>query len=258
MYHVVDTPKTAAERQWCCEPAAFGDQIRWLREAGYAPVGMDDVADWLEGRASIPPNAVCVTFDDGTRCLHETALPILREHEVPATAYVVAGLLGADNAWLQAEGWSRRALLGISELRALREGGVAIGSHSLTHADLSASAPDVVHREVRDSRARLEDVLGVRVEHFAYPYGRVRRSAYEAARAAGYRTAATVADGAVRRGDDPLMLSRVEVYHWDTLERFKRKIRWAAADPEFSLHSTRRIARRMLERAGLYRPAPST
>ncbi|MCZ7559959.1 MAG: polysaccharide deacetylase family protein [Burkholderiaceae bacterium] len=254
MYHVIDTPATEAERQWCCEPWRFGEQMRWLRDSGHVPVGMDTVAAWLDGRGELPRNAVCVTFDDGTRCLRETALPILREFDVPATAYVVAGLLGADNDWLRADGWSRRALLDAADLRALRDSGVTLGSHSLTHADLSRVDDDAIRREVADSRTRLEDTLGAAVDHFAYPFGRLRRHAYDAVREAGYRTAVTVADGAVRRGDDPLLLSRVEVYHWDDLERFGRKVRWGAADPELSARSLKRVARRLLQFGGIHRP----
>ncbi len=254
MYHVIGMPATEAERQWCCEPERFHEQMRWLRESGHVPVNMDTVAAWLDGRGGLPQNAVCVTFDDGTRCLRETALPILREFDMPATAYIVAGLLGADNDWLHAAGWSRRTLLDAVDLRALRDSAVTLGSHSLTHVDLSRVDNDAIRREVADSRARLEDTLGTAVEHFAYPFGRVRQYAYDAVREAGYRTAATVADGAVRRGDDPLLLSRVEVYNWDDLKRFSRKVRWGAADPELRPRSLKRVARRLLQFGGLYRP----
>lgn len=256
MYHVIDTPRTEAERQWCCEPARFREQMRWLRESGRQPIGMDRLAAWLGGRADLPRNAVCVTFDDGTRCLRDHALPILREFDVPATAYVVAGLLGRDNDWLQAEGWSRRPLLDAHDLHALRAMGIEIGSHSMTHADLSRGTTDANRHEIVDSRSRLEDVLGAAVTHFAYPFGRVRRDAYERVREAGYETAVTVADGTVRRGDDPLLLHRVEVYHWDDLDRFARKVRWSAADPGFEPRSLKRLARRVLHRSGLYSYTP--
>jgi peptidoglycan/xylan/chitin deacetylase (PgdA/CDA1 family) len=227
--------------------------MRHLRESGHTPVDIGRVADWLEGRATLPPNAVCVTFDDGTDCLRDVALPILSDFGIPATAYVVSELLGRRNDWLQAEGWSERRLLDAADLRALSAAGISIGSHSCTHADLSRSDAATVRREVSDSRVRLEDTLGSRVEHFAYPYGRVGRLAYDALGEAGYRTACCVADGFVRRGDDPRLLSRVEVYHWDDIERFERKLRWGAADPRFNPQSMRRLARRALQRTGLLR-----
>jgi peptidoglycan/xylan/chitin deacetylase (PgdA/CDA1 family) len=251
MYHIIASPQTEAERQWCCEPDQFRLQMRWLRESGYVPIGIGRLDRWLAGGEPLPPNAVCVTFDDGTRCLRATALPILKEYDFPAVSYVVAGLVGGSNTWLRSSGWSERDLLGVADLRALREAGIEIGSHSMTHADLSACEAGLRMMEVRDSRYRLEDTLGEPVEHFAYPFGRLNRDAYARVQEAGYRTAVTVADGVVRRTDNPLLLNRVEVFHWDDLSRFKRKVRWGIADPTLSLQSIKRMTHRVLHRSGL-------
>ncbi|XYJ10749.1 polysaccharide deacetylase family protein [Telluria sp. B2] len=52
-----------------------------------------------EGR--LPPRTVCITFDDGYRSVHDLALPILREFNLPATVFVTSGYVGADagNMW---------------------------------------------------------------------------------------------------------------------------------------------------------------
>ena len=251
LYHIVDSPRTEAERQWCCEPDQFRAQMRWLRESGYEPISVGRLDRWLTGGDPLPLNAVCVTFDDGTRCMRDTALPILQEYDIPAMSYVVAGLVGGSNTWLRSSGWSQRSLLGVEDLRALREAGIEIGSHSMTHADLSDCEAGQRKMEIRDSRNRLEDTIGEPVEHFAYPFGRLNRDAYASVQEAGYRTAATVADGVVRRTHDPLLLNRVEVFHWDSLSRFERKVRWGIADPTLSLQSIKRITHRVLQRSGL-------
>ncbi len=251
MYHLIASPRTEAERQWCCEPDQFRAQMRWLRESGYEPIGIGRLDGWLSGGEPLPPNAVCVTFDDGMRCLRETALPVLQEFDIPAVSYVVAGLVGGCNAWLRSSGWSHRELLGVEDLRALREAGIEIGSHSMTHADLSICDAGLRLTEIRDSRHRLEDTLGESVEHFAYPFGRLNPDAYARVQEAGYRTAVTVADGVVRRTDDPLLLNRVEVFNWDDLSRFERKVRWGIADPTLSLQSVKRMTLRALHRTGL-------
>ena len=251
MYHIIAPPRTEAERQWCCEPEQFRAQMRWLRASGHEPIGIGRLDRWLAGGDPLPPNAVCVTFDDGTRCLRDTALPILQEYDIPAVSYVVAGLLGGANAWVQSSGWSSRNLVGVADLRALREAGIEIGSHSMTHADLSNCEAGLRMAEVRDSRHRLEDTLGEPIHHFAYPFGRLNRDVYARVQEAGYRTAVTVTDGMVRRADDPLLLNRVEVFHWDDLSRFKRKVRWGIADPKLSLQSVKRLTHRALHRSGL-------
>ncbi len=47
----------------------------------------------------MPPRAVCVTFDDGYRSIHELALPVLKELKLPATVFVTSGYVGESNMW---------------------------------------------------------------------------------------------------------------------------------------------------------------
>jgi peptidoglycan/xylan/chitin deacetylase (PgdA/CDA1 family) len=252
MYHIIDEPGADPERQWCCSPRAFADQMRRLRELGYSVVSMTQVLRWMSGHATLPPQAVCITIDDGTRCLVERALPVLAEQGYPAIAYVVSSRLGGENDWLQQVGWSARRIVDARDLRELAACGIEIGSHSVTHPDLTVAPAQRLMAELRDSKAALEDLLGSTVPHFAYPMGRMTRQTREATRNAGYQSACTVEDGRIRRGDDPFRLSRVEVYHWDDLRTFERKLRQAAADPTFNARSARRLARRALQRVGLY------
>lgn len=47
----------------------------------------------------LPPRAVCVTFDDGYRSLHDLALPVLQEFGLPATVFVTSGYIGGRTMW---------------------------------------------------------------------------------------------------------------------------------------------------------------
>lgn len=51
------------------------------------------------GTQRLPPRTVCITFDDGYRSVHDYALPILRELNLPATVFVTSGYVGAGNMW---------------------------------------------------------------------------------------------------------------------------------------------------------------
>jgi peptidoglycan/xylan/chitin deacetylase (PgdA/CDA1 family) len=48
---------------------------------------------------TLPPRAVCVTFDDGYRSTHDLALPVLKEFGLPATVFVSTGYLGSGTMW---------------------------------------------------------------------------------------------------------------------------------------------------------------
>lgn len=47
----------------------------------------------------LPPRAICITFDDGYRSVHDLALPVLREFGLPATVFVTSGFIGEGNMW---------------------------------------------------------------------------------------------------------------------------------------------------------------
>lgn len=47
----------------------------------------------------VPQRAVCITFDDGYRSIHELALPVLREFDLPATVFVTSGYIGQGSMW---------------------------------------------------------------------------------------------------------------------------------------------------------------
>lgn len=47
----------------------------------------------------MPPRAVCISFDDGYRSVHDLALPILKKFALPATVFVTSGYIDGDNMW---------------------------------------------------------------------------------------------------------------------------------------------------------------
>lgn len=73
-----------------------------------------------------------------------------------------------------------------SDLRALHAEGFEIGAHSVSHQDLSKIGREELVREVRDSKAILEELLGDQVTMFCYPNGRYHAAAIEQVRRAGY------------------------------------------------------------------------
>lgn len=56
----------------------------------YEPVSLSAMLDAMEGRGSLPENALAVTIDDGYRDFWEHGQPIFRKHKIPTTVYVVA------------------------------------------------------------------------------------------------------------------------------------------------------------------------
>lgn len=86
-------------------PETFADQMRWVAEH-MSPVSMSEILGAVDG-ASLPDRAVLVTFDDGYRDNHDEALPILREHAIPATIFLATDHIGStDPFWWDRAAWA--------------------------------------------------------------------------------------------------------------------------------------------------------
>jgi peptidoglycan/xylan/chitin deacetylase (PgdA/CDA1 family) len=144
-----------------------------------------------------PTGHAVVTFDDGMQDNHEQALPMLNEYDIPATVYVLAGKIGKANPWMMPN--LRHRMMTESELRELVAAGWDLGAHSMTHPDMSTLPYDACLREMIDSKRTLEELAGLAVETFAYPFGSYGPAAVAAAQAAGFTAAVSTGEGDNRR-----------------------------------------------------------
>jgi peptidoglycan/xylan/chitin deacetylase (PgdA/CDA1 family) len=105
--------------------------------------------------------------------------------------------------------------LSVEEIGRLERGGlVEVGAHTVNHPLLSEVSTAVQRREIRQSKARLEEILGHGVNSFAYPYGKsadYTTETVDAVRRAGFACACSTVTGVVRRSSDPFQLPRVWV-----------------------------------------------
>lgn len=172
---------------------------------------------------------VGLTFDDGYTDFTANAMPLLRQHGFGATLFVLPGRLGGENAWDPLG--PRRPLLDADGIRrAAATEGIEIGSHGLTHVDLTAADDATLRAETAESRAVLAELTGAPVPGFCYPYGTLDARAVEAVRAAGYGYACAIDPGPLT---GPHALPRLHIGENDTAVRLFLKHR---------LHRVRRRA----------------
>jgi peptidoglycan/xylan/chitin deacetylase (PgdA/CDA1 family) len=96
------------------------------------------------------------------------------------------------------------------EVRRLVEAGCEIGFHTRDHESLEQLGDAALAAALRDGRERLEAIAGRPLRALAYPFGIADDRVAAAARAAGFATGYTLAPAAVRDGDDPLRLGRLQ------------------------------------------------
>jgi len=203
-YHSIGTPQWGVND---VRPADFQRHLEIAADDGWT------FATPAEVIAEPDKPQLALTFDDGLTSVLTNALPVLRHHGIPATAFVVSGW--ADG---QSPAWARSLLLDWQGLSALQLGGVRLASHSVTHRDFSGLSVEETRRELETSRDRLAAVLGVETDEFAIPYGQSGNwtaAASRAAAEAGYkmvyaqcvdrRPAGTVPRTFITRIDRPLL-----------------------------------------------------
>ncbi len=190
MYHSISPSTEPDPHALRVHPDRLDAQLRHLRRRGLRGVS---TAEWLTAvMRGDARGLVALTFDDGYRDFVEHAMPILAQHRMTASVYVVAGKLSGSSDWVV--GGPDAPLMSADDVRSAVAAGHEVGSHTCTHPRLGETAPDDVRVEVAESRRLLEDVLQAPVEGFAYPYGSFSDEAVHAVRGAGYGYAVATDD----------------------------------------------------------------
>jgi peptidoglycan/xylan/chitin deacetylase (PgdA/CDA1 family) len=91
LYHRVI--EVDSDPQWLCVPPwLFAEHLEILRHK-YYPLSLVDLCERMR-QGNLPPKAIVVTFDDGYADNLHAARPLLKQFDVPATTFVVAGQVG--------------------------------------------------------------------------------------------------------------------------------------------------------------------
>lgn len=191
-YHSIgDAPPGARDPFLYVSKARFNEQLVMLAEHGFTPGSLEDCAD----REGNPDKKVVITFDDGYRNVLRNGLEVLTRHRFRAVQYIVAGLIGTRNEWDVKHGDAPEALMDTGEIREWLAAGQEIGSHSLTHRNLSKLNEAEAREQIMGSKKKLEDTFGIAVQHFAYPGGKWTPMVRDLVQEAGYVTACTTEFG---------------------------------------------------------------
>lgn len=205
MYHKIGRrPRGVIHRSTYLSDAWFRRQMRELKAAGFASISLDQHRDF--GKT---PRRCVLTFDDGSRTVLKRGAPLLGEMGFRGIQYLVASQIGGCNAWDVAEGEVRDDLINEAEIRDWMAMGHEIGSHTVSHPHLTEIPVAQAREEIVASKARLEDLFGVPIRHFCYPYGSWNRAVRDLVEEAGYETATVTVPRPATADDDPFALPRV-------------------------------------------------
>ena len=182
------------------EVASFETQIRLLK-ARYTIVSLESLVKGIQ-EGTLEGRCVAVTFDDGFLDNYTNAFPVLRRHGIPATFFVSTQFIDeSGNAEAEVRFCTERLRVPWSpamnwgQLKEMRDAGCTVGSHTLRHTRLAGLGEAELVEEVEASKEKIEGVMGMPCDNFAYPFGGwndldgralsvVQRAGYEACFAA--------------------------------------------------------------------------
>ena len=169
-HHIGDSPSNSP---YYVSAYEFEQQMYLLHEWGYQTISVELMISAIKGGAMLPQKPIILTFDDGSQSIYSTALPIMQKYDFTGTVYLVNNYLIATN------------YLNVEEVLDLYAADWEIGSHSVTHTDLTLPSVDQ-EKEIVESRLRLQRQLDIPILTFAYPYGAYNVDSVYFARYAGY------------------------------------------------------------------------
>ena len=168
----------------------------------YSFINPEDFVSFIKGGIKLNKNHLLLTFDDGFKSNYKVAQEILNPLQIKAIFFLPTGFIDAKNPETQ-KLYIKKNLcieefiadfhvnemkpMTLENLSELVDSGHTIGAHTKNHFRLSEIDDDaLLEEEIISSGDRIEELLGVRVEHFAYPFGdigSINKKALEIARA---------------------------------------------------------------------------
>ncbi len=212
IYHQVGG---GSARQMDVTPEVFRAHVAWLAEHARV-IPFEQAVEGGHGETL----EVAITFDDGYVDVYEHAFPLLRDLQMPFTLFLTTEPVetgtplypdGLPLRWEQVE-------------EMVASGLVTIGAHTHRHVDLRPLAPDQVESELAASDELIEQRLGIRPRHFAYPWGYWSEGADGVVRRR-YETAVLGRPGPVGPGTDRHRIPRIPVQAADGRVFFGPRVR---------------------------------
>lgn len=194
--------------------ANFTAQIQFIHDNGLVPITIKQLYDHLSQGTTIPPNSICLTFDDNYLGFYKYAYPVLKQFNYPSAMFVHTNYVGDETGGHPKMNWT--------QLQELIKGGlVTIGGHTESHPlDLSVLTDHQQTTEIAGSKTILEKHLGVPIDFMAWPNGKFNQTSISIATQAGYKMVFAMDEGFAE--ESPNMYS-IHRYGWEKLQTAVQK-----------------------------------
>ncbi len=196
-----------------CAPAhVFDQQMKYLKDNGYRVITLGELYEFLKYRNALPKRSVVISIDDGYGSVYNIAWPILKKYGFRASLFIYTDFVGVSKNSLT---WD--------QLREMKRNGFEIGSHTMSHCDLTRQnkGEDTqayisrLEKELGKSKQIINKKLKQDTVFLAFPYGRYDQRILNICERLGYKIAVSVKRGSNPFFADPFALKRSQILQRD-------------------------------------------
>lgn len=229
MYHQVSTNIHPELADWAVTPKTFATHMKILKLFGYKTITLTDLYNHRMNNIETPKKSIIITFDDGYQEAIDYSVPVLQSSGFTAVYFIPTACIGKMSNWLMPEFGIQFPIIDEDTVLFLEDNGFQVGSHSMTHPYLTKLSAIDCYNELLGSRMALEDLLGHKIFHLAYPYGSYNDLVKSSTQQAGYAMAFTDHPSFTSYRDDPYLIPRINIGSREKLIDFIFILQTAAA-----------------------------
>lgn len=186
----------------------FEEQIKWLNEAGFTPMLLDDVIN-AYSTGKVPEKPVAITFDDGYSDNYSDAYRILKKYNMKATFFIITNQTDVDSWYMNS-----------NMLKEMKDNGMGIENHTSRHIEFTNIPREDKILIIEEGIKALKEKVGVDSKFICYPVGRYDEETIEVEKELGIKAAVTTEGGISSLQDGLYSLKRVRISPMD-IETFK-------------------------------------
>ncbi len=208
VYHRIDEYKGGLKSLYV-KPKTFEKQMNYLFKRGYKTISLTDLKTAIEKKDKMfLRKKFCITFDDGYEDLLN-AYSVLKKYNFNAIVFVHTQAV--KDGYYTYPSMTEAKMISFEQLKEMLDV-FEIGSHTVSHYDLSKISEEKIIFELRESKKIIMNNLGVEIKHFCYPFGKLFKDYNKLLKQEGYETAVSLKNGLVEfdKKIDFYCLPRVE------------------------------------------------
>ena len=156
-YHRIENGRND---EYTVTPAAFEAHMKALADSGYHSINPEQYYNYLVYNKELPEKPVMISFDD-SRVEHFTiGAPVMEKYGFRGVFFIMTIT------------YNKKNYMTTEQIAALSASGHSVGLHSWDHTQATKYGNDSILKEnIIEPRKKLEGIIGMPVDYFAYPYG---------------------------------------------------------------------------------------